>query len=324
MDERTDKKKTKKRTEQQNPVTDSKKEKKQKAKPKSSKKKKARTLVQPAEQVENFLAQEVPQGVFPLSDQPTEQTFVEEETSEVSENERRTSSVQDTEPQDVFSFPSASPALSSWDIWLQGVGAGSLLLYASTARSWKRAVSLALGGALLYRAWRSYRKHQRRFAETEMGGQAEEQGLLLEQTLFVKQSPAEVYSFFRSFKNLKKWLGHEGHVREVTPQHIQWTVESKDRAFVQFDAEIIADVPRKLIAWRSAEGSTISHEGSVHFRAMAEGKETEVHVMLKFDPPAGNVVTALFEEHPMEVLSQGLTQVKRELERTEVSELASV
>lgn len=240
------------------------------------------------------------------------------------EEREPTSSSQEASLQNLLGIGSIRSDTMKWLPWAEGVGAGSLFLYAFKTRSWKRAVSFLLGGALLYRAWRSYQRYQQDLLTQEAWGQKEDQGLLLEQTMVVKESAEKVYQFFRSFKNLKKWLGHEGHLHEITNQHLRWTVAGKDHTFVSFDAEIIADVPRKLIAWRSLEGSSLSHEGSLHFRSLGKTRGTEVHVMLKFDPPAGNVVTTLFEQHPMEVLSQGLAQVKQELERAEVPELASV
>jgi uncharacterized membrane protein len=62
---------------------------------------------------------------------------------------------------------------------------------------------------------------------------------------------------------------------------------------VEWDAEIYNEVPNKLIAWRSLEGSDVVSAGSVNFDRAASGMATRVTVHLQYSPPLGKVGAAV-------------------------------
>ena len=53
------------------------------------------------------------------------------------------------------------------------------------------------------------------------------------------------------------------------------------------------DIPNKLIAWRSLEGSDVVSAGSVNFDPAADGLATRVTVHLQYSPPLGKVGAAV-------------------------------
>ena len=70
---------------------------------------------------------------------------------------------------------------------------------------------------------------------------------------------------------------------------------------VEWDAEITEERPNELLAWRSLPGSQIENSGSVRFKKAPADRGTEVHVSLKYEPPAGKARAALaklFGEEP--------------------------
>ena len=63
---------------------------------------------------------------------------------------------------------------------------------------------------------------------------------------------------------------------------------------VEWDAEINNEVPNKLIAWRSLEGSDVVSAGSVNFdAARRRARGTRVTVHLQYSPPGGKVGAAV-------------------------------
>jgi uncharacterized membrane protein len=88
---------------------------------------------------------------------------------------------------------------------------------------------------------------------------------------------------------------------------------------VEWDAEIHNEIPNELIAWRSLAGSEVDNAGSVHFMPTANG-DTEVRVVLRYDPPAGKLgatVARLLGEDPSHQVSEDLRRLKQVVEASE-------
>ena len=89
---------------------------------------------------------------------------------------------------------------------------------------------------------------------------------------------------------------------------------------VEWDAVIHNEIPNELLAWRSLEGSEVDNAGSVHFAPMENG-DTEVRVILRYDPPAGRVGAAvawLFGEEPSRQVAEDLRRLKQVVESGEL------
>ena len=90
---------------------------------------------------------------------------------------------------------------------------------------------------------------------------------------------------------------------------------------VQWDAEIINEIPGELIAWRTLAGADVVSAGSVRFIPLGAGRGTEVHVRLQYDPPAGKVgatVAWLLGHDPASAIREDLRRFKQIMETGEV------
>ena len=65
--------------------------------------------------------------------------------------------------------------------------------------------------------------------------------------------------------------------------------ERSGRDTAEWNAEIINEIPDKLVAWRSIEGSDVVSAGSVHFDDAGRGRGTRIRVRLQYSPPGGKV-----------------------------------
>jgi len=84
---------------------------------------------------------------------------------------------------------------------------------------------------------------------------------------------------------------------------------------VEWEAELTADEPGQLIAWKSLPGADVDTAGSVRFTPAGTG--TEVRVNLKYDPPAGKVgelVSKMFGENPQQQIREDLQRFKQAIE----------
>jgi uncharacterized membrane protein len=136
----------------------------------------------------------------------------------------------------------------------------------------------------------------------------------------VLRSVEQVYAFWRDLQNLSRFMMHvEGVTTSGDRSH--WTVKGPAGKTVEWDAEIIEDRPDEVIAWRSLPGSQIANSGSVRFKRASADRGTEVHVSLKYEPPAGKAGAALaklFGEEPTQQLTDDLRRFKQVMETGEV------
>jgi uncharacterized membrane protein len=110
-------------------------------------------------------------------------------------------------------------------------------------------------------------------------------------------------------------MTHLLDVDTTTDGESHWVAKGPLGLRVEWDAKIIQDEPGQVIAWKSLPGADVDSTGSVHFRAIPGG--TEVRVNLKYDPPCGQLGTAvakLFGENPQRQVREDLLRFKKMIE----------
>jgi uncharacterized membrane protein len=131
----------------------------------------------------------------------------------------------------------------------------------------------------------------------------------------------EVYSFWRAFENLPRFMRHLERVTIIDERRSHWEAKAPAGTTVEWDAVITDDRPNESIAWRSEEGSDIYNAGRVQFGAAPGGRGTEVRVELEYDPPFGKLgskVAMLFREEPGQQVQDDLRHLKQVLETGEI------
>jgi uncharacterized membrane protein len=154
-------------------------------------------------------------------------------------------------------------------------------------------------------------------ATTSVPYEAGERGRALIQ---VGRPRSEVYAFWRDLTNLPQFMKHIKSVDVLDSKRSHWVAEGPAGTSVEWDAEIINEIPNQLIGWRSIKGSTVDSAGSVRFKDTRSGG-TEIIVEFQYNPPAGaagTMVTKLFGRNPQEDLQADLRRLKHHLERAEV------
>jgi uncharacterized membrane protein len=137
----------------------------------------------------------------------------------------------------------------------------------------------------------------------------------------IRQPIETVYGFWRNFENLPRFMAHLESVRVTGDRQSHWAAKGPAGSTVEWDAETIEDRPNELIAWRSLPGASVPNSGQVRFQPAAGDRGTEVHVELRYDPPAGKLgalVAKLFGEEPGQQVAGDLRRLKQVLETGEV------
>jgi uncharacterized membrane protein len=90
---------------------------------------------------------------------------------------------------------------------------------------------------------------------------------------------------------------------------------------VEWQAEVIADEPGRLLAWRSLPGSQVENMGSVRFEPAPGGRGTLLTVELEYRPPIGTLgrqIARLFGEEPDLQMKEDLRRFKQLIETGEI------
>jgi uncharacterized membrane protein len=146
-------------------------------------------------------------------------------------------------------------------------------------------------------------------------------GILLEDTTTIYRPVSEVYSYWRNLENLPGFMDHLAEVRVIDRFRSHWVARGPLGVHVEWDAEIINDIPPSLLSWKSVGHSDVVSAGSVRFKPVGENA-TEVRVKLQYDPPAGKLgatVAWLLGDDPQYQVAEDLRRFKQVLESGEAT-----
>jgi uncharacterized membrane protein len=79
----------------------------------------------------------------------------------------------------------------------------------------------------------------------------------------------EIYSYWRQFENLPRFMCHLGEVQDLGCNRSRWTAKGPLGSTVSWEAEIVRDVPPELISWRTLARADMVSAGSVRFKPAA-------------------------------------------------------
>lgn len=211
--------------------------------------------------------------------------------------------------------------------WISAVAAAAVAAYGLRRRRGRRLL-LPIAGALLGRAL-SGRCAVNRVLGRNTAADDEPsspftsvrrgEGVRVEESIVISRPRGDVYRFWRNLENLPRFMDHLEAVSVLDDSRSHWTAKGPAGSRVEWDAEIHNEIPNELIAWRSLAGSEVDNAGSVHFMPTEIG-DTEVRVVLRYDPPAGKLgatVARLFGEEPSRQVAEDLRRLKQVVEAGE-------
>jgi uncharacterized membrane protein len=145
-------------------------------------------------------------------------------------------------------------------------------------------------------------------------------GRRIEQAITVERSPAELFEFWRRFENLPRFMDNLESVTELDEERSRWVAKGPLGMRVEWEAEMVNEIPDELIAWRSLPGSDVDQAGSAHF-SPTPGGGTEVRVILRYTAPAGALGDALAHvlgDDPDRQIADDLRRFKQVMEAGEI------
>lgn len=202
--------------------------------------------------------------------------------------------------------------------WLSMAAGAGLAIYGLTRRRTAGWVMAGLGAMLVRRGLsghcHTYQMLGLNTAGTgddtrqALGGQA---GIIVEEAVDIGRPISELYRFWRNLENLPRFMSHLESVERITDTLSRWRAKGPAGTSIEWNAEIINEVPDQVIGWKSIEGSDVVSAGSVNFDETAPGRSTRVRVRLQYSPPGGKVGDAIARL----MGADAATQIRQDLQR---------
>lgn len=226
---------------------------------------------------------------------------------------------------------------------LSMISGGALAMYGLQRRD-LRGLSLALIGAellrrgasghsLLYDALGLNTASGRMLAEPRRRGDLASpaatvdarHAIKIERSVTIYRPREEVFAVWRNFERLPELVDDLASVTTTGAGRSHWVAKLPGGKTVEWDAELVNELPGELVAWKTVGDSDISHAGSVRFRDAPGNRGTEMKIELDYEPPGGQLSAVLaafarlFGQAPDAKIREDLRRFKMRLESGEVA-----
>ena len=147
---------------------------------------------------------------------------------------------------------------------------------------------------------------------------------LTAQAVTINRPAGELYAYFRALTNLPNFMENVVRIDDLGDRRTHWVVKAPAGKTVEWDAEIIEDVPDTSLTWRSLDGADVPNSGRIEFRD-AGARGTVVTATIAYEPPGGTVgkfVAKLFQREPAIQARRDLRRFKQLMETGEIATAA--
>ena len=116
-------------------------------------------------------------------------------------------------------------------------------------------------------------------------------GVFVQESVTIDAPVRTLFELWRNPSNLPLLLPDLERVDVLDECRSHWVLHGPAGSTLEWDAEIINEVPYETIGWRSLPGADVASAGSVRFRPVGAGG-TQVTVTMQYSPLAGRVGAA--------------------------------
>lgn len=210
------------------------------------------------------------------------------------------------------------------------VAGGALLLSSGLRRqSLGGLVTAALGGYLFYRGASGNCLINSAIGRNTTDSTDTTKALIeITKSLTVNKPREEVYAYWRQLENLPRFMYHLKEVRQLDDKRSHWVAQLADNKLasalgtVEWEAQIITEVENEQLVWKSVDDAKIDNAGEVRFLDAPNGQGTEVHAVIQYRPPAGQLggaIMKLFNPAFEQMIKQDLRRFKQLMETGEIA-----
>ncbi len=141
----------------------------------------------------------------------------------------------------------------------------------------------------------------------------------IEERVTIDRPRDELFQIWRNFEQLPSYAEDLESVTALGDGRTHWVARAPGGKELEWDSEMVNEIPGELIAWKTVGNPDVAHAGSVHFRDLSGGG-TEVRVIVDYEPPGGRLggmvhaFTKLFGQSPEQKIRGDLQQFKARVE----------
>lgn len=164
--------------------------------------------------------------------------------------------------------------------------------------------------------------HQRDVAEDLAEHHGWHEAALVGRTVTINRPRAEVYAFWRDFRNLALFMENVERVTISDDRRSHWVVKAPAGKTIEWDSVLTEEVENEVLAWESVESADIKNAGRIEFKDAPPGRGTEVTATIAYDPPGGDLgklIAKLFQKEPKIQARRELRRFKQLMETGEIS-----
>ena len=146
--------------------------------------------------------------------------------------------------------------------------------------------------------------------------------ITIKETVTVNRDRYDVYDAWRSLENLPLFMQHLQSVKEVTNTRSHWAAQvPKGLGTIEWDADIVREEPGEVLSWKSVPGAMVDNAGEVEFKEAPGNRGTELHAIISYIPPAGDVgklAAKMFNNAFERLIREDIRRFKRMIETGEL------
>ena len=141
----------------------------------------------------------------------------------------------------------------------------------------------------------------------------------IEERITIDRPRDELFRVWRNFEQLPDYVDDLESVTALGDGRSHWVARAPASRRIEWDSEMVNEIPGALIAWKTVGNPDVAHAGSVHFRDLSGGS-TEVRIVVDYEPPGGRLgslihaFTKLFGQSPDQKIRGELDKFKTLIE----------
>ena len=141
----------------------------------------------------------------------------------------------------------------------------------------------------------------------------------IEDHIVVDRPRDELFRIWRDFEQLPSYADDLESVTALGDGRTHWVARAPGGQRIEWDSEMVNEIPGELIAWKTVGNPDVAHAGSIHFRDAGRGA-TEIRIVVDYEPPGGRLgglvhaFTKLFGQSPDQKIRGDLQKFKERVE----------
>ncbi len=144
---------------------------------------------------------------------------------------------------------------------------------------------------------------------------------MTEATVTIKRPVEEVFSFYRDFRNLPKFLGDVMAIEPTGPATSRWTVQGPLGIRVKWTVKVTEERTNELLRYETVTAPGLKTHWEIHFAPGPEAGQTEVREVMKIPLGSlGGAALALIGKFPAGEVTSNLHRLKEVMEAGRVTD----